>query len=172
MMVTLDVKGYKEAKDIMDQLTNQMQKRILRSALRTSLLPMLRTAKANVPKRTGRLVKQLRIVSWRKVPSKTMSQVALKHVFERTKKGNINEYYGRFVHYGTDERRPKKNKYLVFTGREGKKIAIKSAKGLKPNPYLENAYRQHEKSAISLFGDILALEVQKFVRKKFKPISR
>ena len=64
-MLTLKVDGYVEAKRIMDQLPNNMQKRMLLTALRTSAQPMLRTAKGRVPVRTGRLRRQLRIVRFR-----------------------------------------------------------------------------------------------------------
>lgn len=121
-MLTLKVDGYVEAKRIMDQLPNNMQKRMLLTALRTSAQPMLRTAKGRVPVRTGRLRRQLRIVRFRdRNAPRSEVDVAVKPVFERTKrKGSVNQYYGKFIHEGTkDPRTSRKGRLLVFENERG-----------------------------------------------------
>ena len=174
-MLKIEVKGYQEAKRIMDQLTNDMQKKILLSALRISTRPMLRSAKQFVPKRTGNLEKKIKVVKFKRVERKTEIAVALKHVFERTKKGKINEYYGKFVHEGTaDPRTPRnsnKKKFLVFENQQGEKVFVKKTKGIRPNPYLEKAYAATEESTIQQFGNALAKAVQRFINKNFKPVK-
>ena len=64
-MLKIEVKGYQEAKALLDQLPNNMQKRMLLAALRSSAKPMLLSAKGKVPVRSGRLKRQLRIVRFR-----------------------------------------------------------------------------------------------------------
>ncbi|WP_418991118.1 hypothetical protein [Alistipes sp.] len=172
-MLTLKVEGYAEAKRILDQLPNTMQKRMLAAALRGSAKPMLRSAKGKVPVRSSRLKKQLRIVRIkdRNAP-KSEVDIAVKPVFERTKKkGAVNEYYGKFIHEGTkDPRTSKKGKLLVFVDAQGKKIFVCSVKGIRPTPYLEQAYSENSERTVALFGDELAAAVEKFVAKNFKPI--
>ena len=54
-MLTVKVEGYAEAKRILDELPNTMQKRMLNTALRMSAKPMLQSAQSKVPVRTGKL---------------------------------------------------------------------------------------------------------------------
>ena len=174
-MLTLKVDGYIEAKRIMDQLPNNMQKRMLLTALRTSAQPMLRTAKGRVPVRTGCLRRQLRIVRFRdRNAPRSEVDVAVKPVFERTKrKGAVNQYYGKFIHEGTaDPRTSKKGKLLVFDDAQGKKVFVRSVKGIRPTPYLEQAYTENSVRTVAIFGDELAAAVEKFVNKNFAPVSK
>ena len=100
--------------------------------------------------------------------------IAVKPVFERTKKkGAVNEYYGKFIHEGTaDPRTSKKGKLLVFDDAQGKKVFVRSVKGIRPTPYLEQAYTENSERTVAIFGDELAAAVEKFVNKNFKPVSK
>lgn len=174
-MLTVKVEGYVEAKRILDELPNNMQKRMLVAALRGSAKPMLQSAKSKVPVRSGQLKKKLRIVRFkdRNAP-KSEVDIAVKPVFERTKKkGAINEYYGKFIHEGTkDPRTSKKGKLLVFENERGEKIFTRSVKGIKATPFLEQAYTENNERTVAMFGDELAKAVEKFVAKNFKPIIK
>ena len=174
-MLMLKVEGYAEAKRILDELPNAMQKRMLLAALRSSTKPMLRSARSKVPVKSGRLKRQLRIIRYkdRNAP-KSEVDVAVKPVFERTKKkGAINEYYGKFIHEGTkDPRTSKKGKLLVFENERGVKVFTRSVKGIRPTPFLERAYSENSERTVALFGDELAAAVEKFVNKNFKPILK
>ena len=174
-MLTIKVNGYKEAKAILDELPNNMQKKMLLAALRFSAKPALDAAKQNVPVRSGALKKQLKIVRFRdRTAPKSEVDVAVKSVFSRSKKKKaINEYYGKFIHEGTkDPRTPrKKGRIMVFIGKEGEKVYASSVKGIKPTPYLENAYSQTSERIVAEFGDNLGKAVEKFVNKNFKKIE-
>ena len=128
-MLTIEVDGYAAAKRILDELPNTMQKRMLLAALRASAKPMLQSARSKVPVRTGKLKKQLRTVRYKdRNASKSEVAIAVKPVFERTKKkGAVNEYDGKFIHEGTaDPRTSKKGKLLVFDDAQGKKVFVRS----------------------------------------------
>lgn len=174
-MLTIKVNGYKEAKAILDELPNNMQKKMLLAALRFSANPALDAAKQNVPVRSGALKKQLKIVRFRdRTAPKSEVDVAVKSVFSRSKKKKaINEYYGKFIHEGTkDPRTPrKKGRIMVFIGKEGEKVYASSVKGIKPTPYLEKAYSQTSERIVAEFGDNLGKAVEKFVNKNFKKIE-
>lgn len=167
-MLTVKVEGYVEAKRILDELPNTMQKRMLLSALRGSAKPMLRSARSRVPVRTGKLKKQLRIVRYKeRNATKSEVSVAVKPVFERTKKkGAINQYYGKFIHEGTaDPRTSKKGKLLVFENERGEKVFARSVKGIRATPYLEQSYTENAERTVALFGDELAAAVGNSWRK-------
>lgn len=174
-MLTVKVEGYVEAKQILDQLPNAMQKRMLLTALRGSAKPMLQSAKSKVPVRSGKLKKKLRIVRFKdRQASKSEVSIAVKPVFEVTKKkGAINQYYGKFIHEGTqDPRTSKKGKLLVFDNERGEKVFTRSVKGIKATPFLEQAYTENNERTVALFGDELAAATEKFVAKNFKPVIK
>lgn len=173
-MLKVKVEGYEQAKKILDELPNNMQRRMLLAALRGSAKPMLQSAKAKVPIKSGKLKKTLKIVRFKdRNASKSEVSVAVKPVFERTKKkGAVNEFYGKFIHEGTtDPRVSRKGKMLVFENQQGKKVFVKSVKGIKPSPFLEQAYTESNERTVAIFGDELAAAVEKFVTKNFKPIK-
>ena len=174
-MLTVKVEGYVEAKQIREQLPNAMQKRMLLTALRGSAKPMLQSAKSKVPVRSGKLKKKLRIVRFKdRQASKSEVSIAVKPVFEVTKKkGAINQYYGKFIHEGTqDPRTSKKGKLLVFDNERGEKVFTRSVKGIKATPFLEQAYTENNERTVALFGDELAAAIEKFVAKNFKPVIK
>ena len=176
-MPTLKVKveGYKEAKTILDDLPNNMQKSILIAALRSSAKPMLTSARNKVPVKSGKLKRQLRIVRHKdRSQSKTEVAVAVKPVFDKSKKsGAINQYYGKFVHEGTAERRMSgKSKMLVFENQQREKVFLKSVKGIKATPFLEMAYSETGERVVTVFGDELGTAVERYVQRNFKPIIK
>ncbi len=173
-MLKVKVEGYKEAKQRLDELPNNMQKRILLTALRSSARPALASARSHVPVRGGTLKKQLRVVRYKdRNGSPTEVAVAVKPVFDKSKGGKVNQYYGKFIHEGTaDPRVSRKGKMLVFENEQGEKVFVRSVKGIKPTPYLEMAWSESGERIVTLFGDELAAAVTKFVDKNFKPIIR
>ena len=62
-MLDIKVEGYREAVGILRQLSEQMQKKLLRQALRKSSRPIVQGAKSRAPKRTGLLRKSIRMIS-------------------------------------------------------------------------------------------------------------
>lgn len=64
-MLKIQIEGYKEAKAILDELPNNMQKRMLLSALKLSARPAVNAARKRVPVRSGALRKQIRVVRYR-----------------------------------------------------------------------------------------------------------
>jgi hypothetical protein len=173
-MLTIKVKGYKEAKAILDDLPNRMQKSILLSALRQSTKPMLTSARNKVPVKSGTLKKQLRIVRYKeRGASKTEVAVAVKPVFDKSKKsGAVNQYYGKFIHEGTaDPRVSRKGKMLVFENEQGEKVFVRSVKGIKATPYLEMAYSEIGERTVTVFGDELGAAVERYVARNFKPVK-
>lgn len=174
-MLTVKVDGYREAKDILDDMPRTMQKSMLRSALKSSAKPFVQGARNRVPVRSGELKRQIKVVSFRdKSAPKTEVDVAVKPVFSKTKKKKANQYYGKFIHEGTvDPRYPrKKGGVLVFTTASGDKVFARHVKGIKPRPFIEESYTENQEKVVSGFGDALATSVEKYVNKHFKKVER
>ena len=150
-----------------------MQKSILIAVLRSSAKPMLTSARNKVPVKSGKLKKQLRIVRHKdRNQSKTEVAVAVKPVFDKSKKsGAVNQFYGKFIHEGTAERRvSRKGKMLVFENQQGETVFVKSVKGIQATPYLEMAYSETGERTVTIFGDELSAAVERYVQRNFKPI--
>lgn len=175
-MLKIKVEGYGQAREILDKLPNNMQKKMLRQALKKSSRPFVKGAQSRVPVKTGQLKKQLKVVSFRdRQAPKTEVDVAVKHVFFWSrKKKTVNEYYGKFVHEGTsDPRTPRKRgRVLVFTTSSGEKVFARKVKGLKSQPYIEESYKENYGKVVEGFGDELSISVERFVNKNFKPVEK
>lgn len=174
-MLTVKVDGYREAKEILDDMPRTMQKSMLRSALKSSAKPFVQGARNRVPVRSGELKRQIKVVSFRdKSAPKTEVDVAVKPVFSKTKKKKANQYYGKFIHEGTvDPRYPrKKGGVLVFTTASGDKVFARHVKGIKPRPFIEESYTENQEKVVSGFGDALATSVEKYVNKHFKIVDK
>lgn len=170
-MLKIKVEGYKDAKRILDDMPNNMQKNMLGAALRGSAKPILQSSRNKVPVKSGKLKKMLRIIRFRErnAPA-TQVSVAVKPVFEKTKKqGAVNEFYGKFIHEGTaDPRVSRKGKMLTFENQDGERVFVKAVKGIKATPFLEQAYAESGERTVTIFGDELARAVEKYVAKNFK----
>ena len=173
-MLDIKVEGYREAVGIFRQLSEQMQKKLLRQALRKSSRPIVQGAKSRAPKRTGLLRKSIRMISLRKDRVPTVVPMAVAPVFDVSKTGKVNAFYGRFVHDGTKTRYPRAmtrkkargggSRVLVFTGARGDKV---SARGLSPNPFMLDAFNAASDMTVDVFGRELAASVEGFVNRNF-----
>ena len=144
MTQDIKIEGYSEAIRIFDQLTDQMQRTLVRQALRKSAQPMVATARARAPKRTGQLSRSIGVVSLRKDRVPTVVPMAVGPVFSVTKNGKVNAFYARFVHDGTKDRRPPQQEAaaLKFPGREGGVVYAAKTRGMKARPFLHDAFDQ------------------------------
>ena len=167
MTQDIKIEGYSEAIRIFDQLTDQMQRTLVRQALRKSAQPMVATARARAPKRTGQLSRSIGVVSLRKDRVPTVIPMAVGPVFEVTKNGKANFFYGRFVHDGTKDRRPrnKKLRALKFPGREGGVVYTPMVRGMKPNPFMRDAFNQAADASVNDFGTEITALIERFVNR-------
>lgn len=176
-MLDIKVEGYREAVGIFRQLSEQMQKKLLRQALCKSSRPIVQGAKSRAPKRTGLLRKSIRMISLRKDRVPTVVPMAVAPVFDVSKTGKVNAFYGRFVHDGTKTRYPRAvtrkkargggSRVLVFTGARGDKVFARSARGLSPNPFMLDAFNAASDMTVDVFGRELAASVEGFVNRNF-----
>ena len=177
----IEIHGYAEAVRLMSQLTDQMQRTLVRQALRRSAQPIVATARARAPHRTGRLKRSIGIVSLRRDRVPTVIPMAVGPVFSVTKNGKANAFYARFVHDGTKERKPyavsrnsargiHRARVLKFTGREGGTVYTPTARGMKPNPFLRKAFDLSSDVTVANFGRELETVIARFVNRNFRKL--
>lgn len=185
----IEIHGYAEAIRLMSQLTDQMQRTLVRQALRRSAQPIVATARARAPHRTGRLKRSIGVVSLRRDRVPTVIPMAVGPVFSVTKNGKANAFYARFVHDGTKERKPyavsrnsaradrrdarrgiHRARVLKFTGREGGTVYTPTARGMKPNPFLRKAFDLSSDVTVANFGRELETVIARFVNRNFRKL--
>lgn len=179
MKAGIRIEGVPEAVAAIKDLEHQLQKRLVRQALQKSAAPLIASARARAPQRTGRLRRSIGVVPLRKDRVRTVIPVAVGPVFEVTKNGAVNLFYGRFVHNGTKERMPyavSRNKskadsgrfarFLKFTGKEGTTVYTRTARGMKPNPFLSDAFSMSADVTVDEFRTSLVEVVEKLVNRK------
>jgi HK97 gp10 family phage protein len=64
-IVSVNLSGQKELLSALKELPDRMQKNVIRFALREAAKPILNGAKIRAPKKTGNLVKNLKIKAWK-----------------------------------------------------------------------------------------------------------
>lgn len=172
-MLKFELKNYTETVKFIEQFPPTMQKTMIAGALRLSMTPMLRLAKALVPSRSRKLEKSLRIVRMKKGISKTETSMAIKPVFEKFDSGKINGFYGIMVHEGTKDPRVSRNKdkkgrpkVMAFKDEDGDTVFTRSMKGIKPYPYLRRAYDSDADRTVKDFGYNLTRSINQFVDRK------
>lgn len=168
MEVNLKVEGYQQAKQILEQLPDTVQKRMFVVALRKAAKPLIQSAKEKIPKKTGMLARSIRAVRAKSYRRYETSLLILP-VFSIYKKSEKeNSFYARFVHFGTNERKTKKS---VVTVMGGKYVNLGLYRGrVTPNPFLERAYNEKKQVMIDSFGDEMASAITQFAKKNFKPV--
>lgn len=168
-MLKVEIENYAQAMEVIAQLPANMQRKVFLPALRRSSKSMLAESRSRTPKHSGRLSESLEIVTVKKGRSANLAEVAIKPVFQKYVSGEINQYYGVMVHNGTQERTPKKKKFLKFYDIDsGKIIFTRSAAPIKANPFLKEAYEATERQVVDAFGGEVARATEKFINTKFK----
>lgn len=165
--VKIDFEGLKQTLQVLDQLPLAMQKKIVAASIRESAKPILKDAKQRMPRKTGQLRRTLKIIKYRRTGSPTRTTYAVRHTFSKKMNGedSKNQYYAAFIHAGTKDRVPKNTKTLRFVSASGGVFFTKKARGIKPNPYLGDAWKANESSVLQDFGQTLNQELQKFCAK-------
>ena len=189
MTQDIKIEGYAEAIRIFARLTDEVQRTLVRQALRRSARPMVATAQARAPKRTGQLSRSIGVVSLRRDRVPTVIPMAVGPVFSVTKNGKISAFYASFVHDGTREGKPyavslnsaradrrdarkgiHRARVLKFTGRDGGVVYTPTARGMKPNPFLRDAFNQSADASVNDFGTDLATAIERFVNRNYRKI--
>ena len=168
MNVDLKIENYQQARQVLEQLPTVVQKRMFVTSLRKASAPIVKSARAKAPKKSGAMARSIRAVR-AKYGRKHETALLILPVFEVYKKSNVvNAYYGNMVHFGTVERKTKKP---VVATLGGKTVNLGIYRGrVAPRPFLLDAFNETRQRMIDGFGDTMAVELTKFARKNFKTV--
>lgn len=121
-------------------LDNSLNKKIIEGTLRVSARPLVKRARDLAPVGpTGNLKKSIGIFVSRSSDRKANLKAGL-WVGPRIR-GKNKGYHAHMIEFGTEERRPKNGRFLVFEY-NGVLVFAKKAKGMQPNPFMQPAYEQ------------------------------
>lgn len=168
MDIKIDIEGYQQARQILEQLPVTVQKKMFVVALRSGAKPLIKSARSKAPVKSGLLKKSIRAVR-AKSAKKRETAVLVLPVFAQYKKSKkVNAYYGHILHAGTG---PRETKKPVVTTIGGRIVNFGTNRGsVAPNPYLLDAYNENKQHMIDGFGNEMAQAITKFVNKNFKPV--
>ncbi|NHE57957.1 HK97-gp10 family putative phage morphogenesis protein [Cyclobacterium plantarum] len=128
------------------RLNADVEKQVIRKAVRKGANAIKREAKKNVPVDSGNMKKRI-IIRTAKRTGGTMAFV------------RVDSPAHHLIELGTEDREPKKAKVLAFMGSSGNMVYVKKVKGVTPNPFLGKAFESKKSNAIDAFNT----ELRKFI---------
>jgi len=94
----IDIKGGKQVRTLLNKLPTRVNKKIVRASLKKAVKPIVKDAKASVPKQTGRLKRS--IGSW---VVKNRGNSEFKVAVGPRQSSKHAGYHGHLVEFGTDK---------------------------------------------------------------------
>ncbi|UZS00265.1 HK97-gp10 family putative phage morphogenesis protein [Chondrinema litorale] len=134
------IKGLENAQKLLKGLDGKFTKKVIENTFRKSAQPLVKKAKELAPKGpTGNLKKSIGIFVSKGSERKRNLKAGL-WVGPRVK-GQSKGYHAHLVEFGTEDRTPKKGRFLVFEY-NGVLVFAKRTEGMKPNPFMRPAWEQ------------------------------
>lgn len=152
-MISFKTRGDKRILKKLAGLPPKIQRKVISKSARTAMRPVLNAAKANAPKKTGRLKKSLRM-----------------RALKRSRKGRIgvtvatsakwfsgDEYYGAFQEFGWKVGKRAK-------GHRRKDAEADTRKQVPGKHYVERAYKSHGEQALKTFLSEVPGQIEKLAK--------
>lgn len=151
-MAELQIKGLAELHKVLQSLPEELEKKVLRNALRAGANEFKKAAQAQVPVKSGALRNSIRVkASARKGRWRLRATVTA---------GNAEAYYAHMVEFGTAAHmiKPAKGKALAFLGlaREGAEHP-----GAQAKPFMRPAFDAGSDAAINAFAESVRKRLSK-----------
>lgn len=143
-MAELQVKGLAELHKVLQSLPEELEKKVLRNALRAGANEFKKAAKAQVPVKSGALRKSIRV--------KTSARKGRWRLKATVVAGNAEAYYAHMVEFGTAAHmiKPAKAKSLFFLGQAREAV---EHPGAQAQPFMRPAFDSGSEAAINAFAD-------------------
>lgn len=143
-MAELQVKGLAELHKVLQSLPEELEKKVLRNALRAGANEFKKAAKAQVPVKSGALRKSIRV--------KTSARKGRWRLKATVVAGNAEAYYAHMVEFGTAAHmiKPAKAKSLFFLGQAREAV---EHPGAQAKPFMRPAFDSGSEAAINAFAD-------------------
>lgn len=165
--VSIKFSGFKEVDQLLKQLPKQIERKVLLSAQREVLKPVARDMSSKLRsvagKKTGNLEKSIGIKALRggaKYYAASMAGVRYGNKF----KG----FHGRFIEFGTKERKPKRKKFLRFQNEQGEWVFVRKAAEMQATPFMEPTITQHLPRISREYPDALMKGLANYMKRKLK----
>lgn len=156
-----EVKGLDELLASLKQLPQNIQKNVVRGAIRAGAASLVKEAKANVPVDTGNLKKSIGIVA---VKSKKPQYIQFK-VTTRKGYGLKNDgWYAHMVEFGTLGKRDEPLSSETHRSLKAKEMAEKGF-GSPAQPFMRPAYENKGEEAIDVAKEYMSKRIDKEIQK-------
>lgn len=164
-MVT--VKGVDELLKALKQFPQNIQKNVLKGAVRAGAASLVKEAKANVPADTGNLKKSIGVVE---VKSKKPQYVQFKVTPRKGFGLKSDGWYAHMVEFGTLGKRDEPLSSETHRSLKAKEMAEKGF-GSPAQPFMRPAYENKGEETITVAKEYLEKRIDKEVEKAKKGIS-
>ncbi len=147
-MPTIRFEGIDDVAKVLDGLSVNMRKKLIRNALKVSARPMQRKARAYAPKKSGTLRRSIRTAELKRLKTRPTEAVVGLTIFATraagagAKKDKYYPFYGRFLHEGNAKR------------------------NIRANPFIKRAYDEENANTLNAFASNLGQSVEKYVKKQ------
>lgn len=154
-MSTLKIEGLADLNKLLKELPSKIERNIMRGALREGSKEFLERAKEEVPVRSGRLRKSLRISTRFKKGEVTASMSA----------GGKGAFYAYMVEFGTAAHliKPKRKKSLIVNGAQ---VASVDHPGAEEKPFMRPAFDAGSADAVQAVAEYIKKRLDKEAAKK------
>ena len=163
-MAELQVKGLAELHKVLQNLPEELEKKVLRNALRAGANEFKKAAQAKVPVKSGALRKSIRV--------KTSARKGRYRLKATVTAGNAEAFYAHMVEFGTAsyytgsgksvgapyEIKPAKSKALAFLGMARDAVVHP---GIHPQPFMRPAFDAGSEAAINAFAESVRKRLSK-----------
>lgn len=163
-MAEIQVKGLAELHKVLQNLPEQLEKKVLRNALRAGANEFKKAAQAQVPIKSGALRKSIRV--------KTSARKGRWRLKATVTAGNAEAFYAHMVEFGTAsyytgsgrtvggpyEIKPVKGKALAFLGLARDAVIHP---GIHPQPFMRPAFDSGSEAAIAAFAESVRKRLSK-----------
>lgn len=142
-MAEIQVKGLAELHKVLQNLPEDLEKKVLRNALRAGANEFKKAAQAQVPVKSGALRKSIRV--------KTSARKGRYRLKALVIAGNAEAYYAHMVEFGTAAHmiKPAKGKALAFLGLAREAV---EHPGAQAQPFMRPAFDSGSDAAIDAFA--------------------
>lgn len=143
-MAELQVKGLAELHKALQQVPEQLEKKVLRNALRAGANVMKKAAQDRVPVKSGALRKSIKV--------KTSARKGRYRLKATISAGDEDAYYAHMVEFGTAAHiiKPAKKKSLFFGGVAREQV---EHPGAAPHPFMRPALDAASEAAVNAFAE-------------------
>lgn len=162
----IEVAGLRELRETLTRtLPDKLQGKALQGALSKAALPILRTARAHAPVKTGRLRKAIYAFRDRQSTRTREARLISVRSGRRFQKRDRDAYYWKWIEFGHGVIKRKKGGVL---GRPNKGFFGSEVKAVPARPFMRPAFEAKKMEALEIFRRTLKDQIEKVAKRAFE----